>query len=720
MDGLEDLVQFLQTEILNSPSYEETLEQQKMAHLGQQQINIWKEIAADLKPFFVKLHEEDNSLQNVDRRTRFLAYKLENVEAEVQDLLNDGTNHILQRHRSEVRQRLQRKGTRRVELAEKKKKIREEIVQCRHARKRFEESKSQALINDMKQQRNHAKAEYDVVYSEVAAILKAKRQREQACWDKSKLLLVELADNQVGIAADEKAIELYLQNNELMLKKIEKMKENIELAKIKAVEDAKRREKEFHDQLLTPVQLAHAEFHQAPFKNPNDFPFLIEKIGTRRTKYKHIFKRPRCVNLQNEEKLAKRFKARAALQAREMFRSFPPFLMGQSQERLVETVQGEKESTAKSKAGEPPKSYQRSIDTTNKENIKGVKRSSSTDTEQRVHKKTKLHSSQRIETRTESIKADDSLDDERSKTSKREILISKSQPLSSSEVEKVKKVTKEISTDQKVAKKKTFKVMPSRKRDVSPDYEDQTLSNKSNKQPNLNFSTEEYQPLRKVSKRDSCHRKLDFEKATEKDDLHKSKPISSKRAMVPQSAKKATQSQEHRHEEEQNEEMGQEFNDKQVTEVIMPPCSQEKQLQREPSEPMILSDEDQQDENISNAAPARVSSDEQLEKNTDQSDSLSLQSSILSFELDNQETSSDLGFELSPVQSAGSSGELYLSAGNGSDDNMDLDFLGNPTPKQKGSQQPSQKQKVAGGRSKKSDNFDFFGNSGDSGSFDFF
>uniref|UniRef100_A0A1Q3FW73 Putative calponin similarity domain-containing protein ddb g0272472 isoform x1 n=1 Tax=Culex tarsalis TaxID=7177 RepID=A0A1Q3FW73_CULTA len=110
-------------------------------------------------------------------------------------------------------------------------------------------------------------------------------------------------------------------------------------------------------------------------------------------------------------------------------------------------------------------------------------------------------------------------------------------------------------------------------------------------------------------------------------------------------------------------------------------------------------------------------------------DGVSLGGSISSLELNDHDSVSDLGFDLSPVGSFDESG-----AGGGGEDNkrggssspgagMDFDFLNEDVPAKVASQRGSQsKKKAAAAPAKASDGLDFLGGSGgdESGGFDFF
>ncbi|XP_058822205.1 calponin homology domain-containing protein DDB_G0272472-like isoform X2 [Topomyia yanbarensis] len=304
MDELMKLVEVSQEET----SYEEQLEYRKTLLLKQREVDDFNKIAAEIKKFSLQLRQEDQRALHEAKKTQKLCHKLDELKIEVQDIIDQNIWYAMTAMNEQCHRRTQ-KEKQREQKAQKICEMKEKLQKYQQIQQHFQNSKGQIMLREANEQLEEERRKLDRSRAEIESICIAKRKQEQKEWSEITTMFVQIGKLHVDIKARDKDNDTIIQNNELMKVKINLLKDEIEQRNLQEAEEVKRRENEMQERVLMPMKIVHADIAQDPFKNPNDFPALADKIDFRRQTSQNIFKRPKCIELR---KYKKKNKPRAA------------------------------------------------------------------------------------------------------------------------------------------------------------------------------------------------------------------------------------------------------------------------------------------------------------------------------------------------------------------------------------------------------------------------
>lgn len=235
-----------------------------------------------------------HNVLNEARKTQILCHKLDDLKIEIQGIIDQNIIHMME---AICKQELT-KSFRDTERERKRLEIndcRQQIEAFQQIRKQIEESEGQKMLLEAKEHEKQEHKKLEEVRSEIKNIFRVRREADEAEWNKITSTFVEISKMYMQIVTREKQNEAFLQNNVIMSTKIENLKEEIKQQSIREEEELKQQEIEMNERFLTPMKIPHADVSQDLFKNPNDFPALVEKIELTRRTYENIFKRPEYV-----------------------------------------------------------------------------------------------------------------------------------------------------------------------------------------------------------------------------------------------------------------------------------------------------------------------------------------------------------------------------------------------------------------------------------------
>ncbi|XP_053691303.1 uncharacterized protein PF3D7_1120000-like [Sabethes cyaneus] len=306
MDTVDKLIDFLQREkVPDDPSYEEQLERQKRLLLKQREVDDFRRIANDTKNFDRQLKKISHNVLTEARKTQILCHKLDDLKIEIQGIIDQNLIHMMD---AICKQELT-KSFKDTERERKRQEINEFIQQIgtfQQIRCQIQESKGQKMLLEAKEQEEQEYQKLEEVRSEINNIFKARREAEEAEWKKITTAFVEISQLYMHIITREKEKETLLQNNIIMRTKIEHLKEEIKQQIVREEEELKQQEIEMNERFLTPIKISHADVSQDAFKNPNDFPALVERIELTRRTYENIFKRAEYVQPMKSKKTCRK------------------------------------------------------------------------------------------------------------------------------------------------------------------------------------------------------------------------------------------------------------------------------------------------------------------------------------------------------------------------------------------------------------------------------
>lgn len=298
---MDDLINFLRdAESQRQPSYEETLEQHKRILIKQREVNDFKKLALETDKFRQQLIRDDRQMLIQADKTKALCHRIDELKIEVQSVIDKNIGHAF----NLMEERCHQKRLNEEQREKKRKqigKLKQQLESYEAITKQIRDSKGQTMLQQAKADTDAEKKKYDVARLEIDNIWKERRKQEQQERAAFQATIVEMANLWTNIKQREAETDALTLNIELMKTKIVQLKEDVELKRVQEIEEAKRLEIEMNERVLTPMKIVHTEIDEA-FKNPNDFPAIVDKIELSRRSYEHIFKRPEYVELRNRRK----------------------------------------------------------------------------------------------------------------------------------------------------------------------------------------------------------------------------------------------------------------------------------------------------------------------------------------------------------------------------------------------------------------------------------
>ncbi|XP_055551054.1 uncharacterized protein LOC129733310 [Wyeomyia smithii] len=305
---MDPLLNFLQTEkIKDDPSYEEQLEHQKILLLKQREVDDFKKIADYTRQFNEQLKYSSANILKETRKTKIYSRKLIDLKIEVQRVIDQNILHTMKA----IRKQEVIESFKEIEHERMREEIDEDTQQIQMYQQisnHIRESKAQIMLLEAREQREQENQTLEKVRSDIKNIFKKRRETEEEEWKKITTTFVEISELYMQIQTREKENDALLQSNSVLRAKIEQLKEDIKQQCIQEEKDLKQQEIEMNERFLTPMKITHADVPRDSFKNPNDFPALIDKIELTRRNYENIFKRPEYTENMKPRKIYNKIK----------------------------------------------------------------------------------------------------------------------------------------------------------------------------------------------------------------------------------------------------------------------------------------------------------------------------------------------------------------------------------------------------------------------------
>ncbi|XP_055625790.1 uncharacterized protein LOC129768284 [Toxorhynchites rutilus septentrionalis] len=271
------------------PSYADELEKQKAILLKQREVDNLKELLDGTKVFCEQLEVEDRCLLEQAHKTKALVSQLDELKIKVQSVIDQNFDLTMNKLRENC--------YRNTALNKQRHQKRQMIVNLKQQHEHYkgllvqmQESKGQVLLREAQDEYEEEKNKLEAIRSEINSIRKTKTEGDKKYWEEKKAMFVEMAKLQIQIKTQNEQTSAVMKNNELLKTRIIQLSDEIETQKEREEAEAIRRKNELDEQVMTPLKIIHAVKSQHVFKNPNDFPMLVESIQNKRS-YESIFKR---------------------------------------------------------------------------------------------------------------------------------------------------------------------------------------------------------------------------------------------------------------------------------------------------------------------------------------------------------------------------------------------------------------------------------------------
>ncbi|XP_065078799.1 uncharacterized protein LOC135701801 [Ochlerotatus camptorhynchus] len=286
MDSKEkDLMNFLLEQSQRDISYEKHLERQKILLLAQKEVEHWKRLVYETERFREQcLWEDRHELKQVFK-LRNRVYKLnkprlkividQGLEQWIKD--DDGAENDYQSEINKLRSRIDHMNLQATRYWEVFENVRE--------------SKSHQIVQESARKVREEEVKIEESQKTIDDLWKKSHEQANKEWSEMKLMIVEFSQLCTESNMMDLEKEADLQNNQIKKVKIIQLHEEIKQVKIEQEEEAKRREIELSERILIPIKITPMTIENTMFKNPNDFPALIDKIDSTRKSYEQIFKR---------------------------------------------------------------------------------------------------------------------------------------------------------------------------------------------------------------------------------------------------------------------------------------------------------------------------------------------------------------------------------------------------------------------------------------------
>lgn len=290
------MIDFIIEESRKEISYEEHLERQKALLLAQKEVECWKRLVYENGRFRDQYIREDRLDLKQVFKLRNMIYRVNEprlkmvIDQDLERWMNedDSARDNYQGETDTLRVRIDR--------------MKRQIARYKDVYEKVQESNSYQMVQESSRKVREEQSKLEECQKMMDNLWKEGREKAKVEWNATKVLIVDLSKscNESNVMDTEK--ETVLQNNEIKRVKIVQLHEDIARAKIEQEEEAKRREIELSERILIPIKITPMTLENTMFKNPNDFPALIDKIESTRKSYEQIFKRPEYMDLRKLKK----------------------------------------------------------------------------------------------------------------------------------------------------------------------------------------------------------------------------------------------------------------------------------------------------------------------------------------------------------------------------------------------------------------------------------
>ncbi|XP_019531106.3 fibrous sheath CABYR-binding protein [Aedes albopictus] len=313
MDQIDDeLVNSIVEEVEKEVSYDVLLERQKMLLLTRREIEDWKRI----------VYETNRCREQYLREYRLARKQIRELYNPINRINDPSLEAIIDQHLGQWMENDGKPVDHQPEIARMRAKIermKQRIQTYEDSYEQIQKSKSHQLAKEISRKVGEEERKIEERQKEIEHLWKARRVEAKKEWENEMKVYVELCRLYTEFAQMEMEQEAMAQNNEIKRAKIVHLGEEIKQAKIEQEEEAKRREIELNERLLIPVKLQHITLEDPVFKDPNDFPVLIDKIERTRKTYEHIFKRPEYMDLRKLRKKNRKILSKSSSQLALLF-----------------------------------------------------------------------------------------------------------------------------------------------------------------------------------------------------------------------------------------------------------------------------------------------------------------------------------------------------------------------------------------------------------------
>ncbi|XP_021706924.1 pinin-like [Aedes aegypti] len=308
MDANEDdLINSIAEEAEKEICYHVQLEQQKMLLLARREVEDWKRI----------VYETNRCREQYLKEYRLARKQAKGLSIMTERLIDPQLEAIIDRHLGQWMQDDGKPVDHQPEISRMRAKIHrmeQRITIYEESYERIQKSKSHQMAKEISRKVGDEERKIDERQKEIDDLWKARRVEANREWENEMKIYVALCQLYTEFGQMEMEQEATSQNNEIKKAKIVQLVEEIKQAKIEQEEEAKRREIELSERLLIPVKLQHITLEGPVFKDPNDFPVLIDKIESTRKTYDQIFKRPEYMDLRKLRKKNRKFLTKSSSQ----------------------------------------------------------------------------------------------------------------------------------------------------------------------------------------------------------------------------------------------------------------------------------------------------------------------------------------------------------------------------------------------------------------------
>ncbi|XP_062554017.1 uncharacterized protein LOC134219313 [Armigeres subalbatus] len=291
----DDAIHSIWEEAQKEVSYENQLEQQKVLLLTRKEIEDWKRIVYGTERFRKQYLSEERYARKKEKELYKHLERLSEPHLDVIIAQNlekwikeDGKPIDYQAEIERMRAKINRMNQR--------------VLAYEQSYEQIQKSKSHQMVKEVSRKVKLEERKIEERQAEINDFWKARRTEANEEWEKEKKVYVGISELYTEFGQMEMSHEATLQNNEIKRAKIVQLYEEIKLAKIEQEEETKRREIELSERLLIPGRIQHMTFGETVFKDPNDFPILIDKIESTRKSYEQMFKRPGYMDFRKMRK----------------------------------------------------------------------------------------------------------------------------------------------------------------------------------------------------------------------------------------------------------------------------------------------------------------------------------------------------------------------------------------------------------------------------------
>ncbi|XP_055616802.1 structural maintenance of chromosomes protein 2-like [Toxorhynchites rutilus septentrionalis] len=286
-----------QEELQPEPSYAEQLEKQKEILLKQREVDDLRKLAVEFKACCRQLEAEDRCLLEQANKTKALSIQFDELKIQVQGIIDQNIAFTMDKVRQNCLRNSGQYDRKRQMIVD----LKQQLEHYERSYTQMKESKCEVLLKKCQAELEEEKIKMGEIRSEIADIRKGRVDKSKQNWEEKKNNFLEIAKLWNKIKTQEEQTSIVSQNNELIRTRIIQLDNEIEIQKQREEAEKRRRNAELKEQMITPLKIIHASKSSKSFKNPNEFPMLVEKMRAQRS-YEEIFKRTDYIDLRGSRK----------------------------------------------------------------------------------------------------------------------------------------------------------------------------------------------------------------------------------------------------------------------------------------------------------------------------------------------------------------------------------------------------------------------------------